>query len=132
MAGTAIEPIGDYPYSVGIHPETSWIGLKTEDLLTLNCTLNHPLYKEDAETLEMFVAGKDLESLTEHELAPWRCEAGTLTTEDSVLTRFGVRRLTVADKFARVCTKRSVHMEEGHLYWANGFLSHNQKNLVPG
>jgi hypothetical protein len=126
MAGTGIEPIGDSNYSVGIHPQTNWIGLETAELLSLNCTPNHPLYKEMG-GLAALIDGRDLDSLTEEELEPFKVRADELSVGDMVLTKLGLLALTKVEPFTRVCTKRSVHMESGHLYWANNFMAHNLK-----
>lgn len=108
MSGTVIEPLGDIEYSVGVHKETEWVRLVTEDDKTLFCTRNHPLYHD----------GKG------------RLEAQQLLVGDPLITDTGVRHLKDIDWTRRVCSKYSVHMPHGHLYYANGFLSHNQKTVI--
>jgi hypothetical protein len=126
MRGTAIEPLGESDYWVNIWPESQWIGIATQDGLTLNCTLDHPLYG-GAELLDRFLLGKDLNTLEEDALKPFLREAGAFQVGDKVLTRYGLRRVIKAERFTRVCTKRQVSMTYGHLFWANGYLSHNIK-----
>jgi hypothetical protein len=128
MSGTDVEPIGSGRLWKDIYPETNWVHLKTEDLLNLNCTYDHPLYREDAlGGLAAAVQGKTIDQYTEELLAPFRVNAEVLQVGDKVLTNFGVRALTEAYKFNRNCTKHSVHMDSGHLYLANGYISHNVK-----
>lgn len=127
MAGTAIDPIGFSNYSVATLPEENWIQVST-DTLHLNCTLNHPLYRDDDRRgLSALMQRRNLDSLTEEELAPWRVEAGSLMAGDMVLTKFGLKEVVVAEPFVSQGAKRSVHMDSGHLFWANNFLSHNVK-----
>lgn len=108
MAGTAIEPVGESPYSVGIHPQNDWVRIEA-GLYSLSCTPNHPLYAEHC----------------------GRIQARDVVVGMELLCSDGVRRVTGRDTFLRACSKRSVHLDAGHLYWANGFLSHNSKWAPP-
>jgi hypothetical protein len=40
--------------------------------------------------------------------------------------------IVVANFIRRVCSKHKVIMPKGHLFWANGILSHNTKPVNPG
>lgn len=104
MAGTSIEPVGDSPYRVEIHPHTDWIRLEAGTHV-LSCTPNHPVYAEHC----------------------GRIMARDVQVGMEVLCDDGIRKITGWDSFQRTCTKRSVHLDYGHLFFANGFLSHNIK-----
>lgn len=105
--GTHIEPLGSYgPSEIEelLHPETDWIHLEANRGLVLECTADHPLYREDK-----------------------KVKACELVEGDFVITRFGEQQLNAVYPFKRACTKVEVRMKFGHLFWANGFLSHNFK-----
>jgi hypothetical protein len=104
MSGTEIEPVGEIPYSTEVLPETEWVCLEAEDGRKLTCTLDHPLYAEEGKR-----------------------QAGTLAVGDRVIMDTGVRRLVAVGRIQRKCSKWRIVMAEGHLFWANGYLSHNSK-----
>jgi hypothetical protein len=110
MSGTDIVPLGDYDFSLEVIPETEWIHLRIEDGRDLYCTCNHPLYHA--------VKGK--------------VQADALNEGDLVITDCGEQKLTLAHPHKRKCSKHKVMMTKGHLYFANGFLSHNNKAFTPG
>jgi len=106
--GTHIEPLGSFGKSEIteiIHPQKDWWHLESDGGLVLECTPNHNMYH----------AHKG------------RVEAQTIPVGDKVITRFGEQRITKAYHFIHACNKVEVAMERGHLFWANGFLSHNIK-----
>lgn len=109
MSGTEIVPVGGIDYKLEVHKETDWVRLETEDKRVLFCTHNHPLYHDEK----------------------GRIVADALTPGDVLLMDDGVRQLKDVDWTTRVCSKHSVHMPHGHLYYANGFLSHNAKPIPP-
>jgi len=106
--GTHIEVLGSHGKSdvqEFIHPQEKWVHLETDHGLVLECTPNHMLYHE------------------EH----GKMEAQLLKEGDNVITRFGVQMLVKSYPFIHGCNKVEVKMKFGHLFWANGFLSHNNK-----
>jgi len=105
MSGTDIVPVGGIEYKIQVHKETDWVRLETEDKRVLFCTHNHPLYHDEK----------------------GRVVADSLLPGDPVLMDDGVREVKDVDWMTRVCSKHSVHMPHGHLFYANGYLSHNQK-----
>jgi len=108
MSGTDIVALGDLPFSLEVLPETQWVQLRIEDGRELCCTYDHPLYHAER--------GK--------------VRADELTEGDLVITDIGEQEITVRKFFHRKCSKHKVLMEKGHLFWANGFLSHNIKPLI--
>ena len=109
MAGTDIVTVGDFPYELKVMPETEWVHLKIEDGRELYCTYDHPLYHA--------VSGK--------------IKASMLSEGDPVITDIGEQKIVTANFSRRVCSKHCVHISRGHLFWANGFLSHNMKVWHP-
>lgn len=105
MSGTDIQPVGDIAYKLEVLPETEWVHLRIADGRELYCTYDHPLYHA--------IHGK--------------VRADSLAEGELIITDRGEQKITTANFHRRVCSKHRVHMEEGHLYWANGFLSHNYK-----
>lgn len=107
MSGTEIETLGDIPYTMDVLPETQWVHLRVENLKELYCSLDHPLFHaiEGKRRADMFSVG------------------------DLIITDEGEQRIVTAEWHRRVCSKWKLHMPKGHLYWANGYLSHNFKPL---
>lgn len=105
MSGTGIETLGNIPYTVEVIPEHSWQHLELEDGRMLNCTTNHRLFSPKF--------GKIPAEMVEQ--------------GDLLLTDTGERTVRLSTKLQRQCTKHKVIMDDGHLYYANGFLSHNVK-----
>jgi hypothetical protein len=105
MSGTDVVPVGDLEYSLQVLPETEWIHLRIEDGRELYCTYDHPLYHA--------VRGK--------------MNASMFSEGELVITDQGEQKITFAAFHQRVCSKYKVIMPKGHLFWANGFLSHNAK-----
>ena len=109
MAGTDIIPIGDISYSIEVLRETEWVHLKIEDGRELYCTYDHPLY----------------------DAVDGRVRADMLVPGRLLITDQGEQRLMSTEFHQRICSKHKVHMPTGHLFWANGFLSHNVKPISP-
>ena len=108
MVNTLIEPVHEispWDWRTVHHPETDWTQIVTDNLMSLRCTNNHPLYDDDMEQrrADWFKSGK------------W------------IATQFGPQKIADTTEFYRDCTKMEVQMKSGHLFWANGFLSHNTK-----
>lgn len=108
MSGTEIEPLGGLDYAIEVLPEFNWVQIKMEDGRVLGCTVDHPLYHA--------VNGKT--------------DAGKLVEGDLLITDVGQMPIAHIRRIQRKCSKYKVMMPKGHLYWANGLLSHNQK-VVP-
>ena len=109
MSGTEVVPLGNLEYSLEVLQETEWVHLKIEDGRELHCTYDHPLYHARSGKLRA-------DELSEGEL---------------VITDVGEQKIIVANFSRRVCSKYRVIMEKGHLFFANGFLSHNVKPNYP-
>ncbi len=106
--GTHIEPLGSYrPSEIEecIHPQREWIHIESKRGLVLEGTPNHILYHADK----------------------WKLRMDQFAKGDYVITRFGEDQITEWYPFIRDCSKVQVKMKFGHLFWANGFLSHNVK-----
>lgn len=109
MSGTDIVPLGGIEYTLKVHGEREWVRLESEDGKVLCCTRNHPLYTENR----------------------GRTVADLLMPGDMLIMDSGVRGLKAVDWFTKNCSKHSVHMPNGHLFYANGYLSHNAKPFIP-
>src|SRR6267142_3723626 len=105
IKGTSIVPLGGIAFETEEQEERNWVWLKSDDGRELTCTHNHPLYREDS----------------------GRIEAAHLQIGDLVIMDNGMRSVVDMDQFTQSGTKVSVHMMEGHLFLANGWLSHNVK-----
>ena len=105
MSGTEVIALGDSTPSLEVLPETHWVHLRTADLRDLYCTFDHPLYHAQR----------------------GRTRADELVVGDLIITDTGEQKLVTAEYKKRVCSKYRVHIPNGHLYWANGYLSHNFK-----
>jgi hypothetical protein len=105
MSGTEIETLGELPYVVKSYDEFTWLHIVDEDDNWLNCTTDHPLYHA----------------------SEGRVNASDLAEGDLVITKRGEREIVQIKSLHKKWLKNEVLMEKGHLYWANGFLSHNVK-----
>lgn len=105
MAGTDIETLGAIEYQCEVHPESNWLKITVIDGRHLACTVDHPLF----------------------ESTMGRIEAQQVHVGDLLIMDNGERAVASVEPLMRVCSKWEVKMPDGHLYWANGFLSHNQK-----
>jgi hypothetical protein len=108
MLGTDIEPLGNAEYTTKHYPQSDWIRiLAAGNPRMLNCTPDHRLYHADK--------GK--------------IRADEFVVDDWIITEHGEKKIVELEPFTRVCTKVEVVMQRGHLFWANGFMSHNVKSL---
>jgi len=105
MKGTTIVTLGGIVFQTEEHEERNWVWLKSDDGRELTCTANHPLYHEGL----------------------GRVHASQLQIGDPVIMDNGVRYVADVDQFTQLDSKVCVHMAEGHLFLANGWLSHNTK-----
>jgi hypothetical protein len=105
MVNTHIKPMGENQTYITRHAQqTDWVNLAIDGFGNLSCTPNHPLYTpEKQQRADQFKAG------------------------DWILTACGEMKLDEVRTFYRDCTKMQVEMPVGHLFYANGFLSHNAK-----
>jgi hypothetical protein len=106
--GTLIEPLGDSPYRTEEHDETHWVEIWTANGFKLRGSQEHPVFTVHGGKTPLI----------------------EVNVGDKVLTKLGESRVTchfhiIAKDFPE--TKVSVHMDEGHLFYANGILSHNRK-----
>lgn len=107
--GTEIDPLGPIKpdeWRTEMTAQDDWFALGTQRGLRLDCTPSHPLYTDNGKTI-----------------------AETVKVGDWVITEIGMDKLTKVDTWKHRCTKQQVFMNYGHLYWANGFLSSNAKNM---
>ncbi len=113
MLGTQITPLGNESYDTENYRQEDWVRIETEPggVFTrgLNCTPNHPLYdSEQGKVDASFFLGKDRWIITDH----------------------GEEKVVRTTQFIRACTKVRVKMRTGHVFFANGFMSHNAKNQL--
>lgn len=104
MLGTEILPLGDSKWWTQEFPEAEWFRLFTSSGRELSATPNHPVYTARAGQTELRDVRKG----------------------DIVVTVNGEERVEDIRSFQRPGVKVCVHMDAGHLYWANGILSHNK------
>lgn len=104
MAGTEIETLGGFEYETDVLGNNDWVYLKAKNGYELFCTAMHELYH------------------AQH----GKIAADKLTEGDIVITDAGEQELVQAQWTTRKCSLWRVKMKQGHLYWANGFLSHNK------
>jgi hypothetical protein len=105
MQGTDIETLGDSPYSTQIIKCNDWWHICVEGGHSLNCTPNHPLYTAQGN----------------------RIEAQDVKVGMRLTHKEGDLRVLESYAHRRACSKIHVVMETLHLFYANGFLSHNYK-----
>lgn len=105
IEGTEILAL-DGAFNYHFEDESSWISVTTENDLQLTASASHLLYSRRGLV---------------------RIE--NLTKDDFLVTKLGesqVQRIEVSTKLAR---KLVIEVPSGHLYWANGILSHNLKKV---
>lgn len=106
MSGTDIEPMfPEWEYETRVHPQSDWVRIISESGESVNVVEGHRFYFPDGE--------------------PVRVE--NLKGGDWLVHKKADMKLLDVRRFVRVCTKWEVVMKRGHMYFANGFLSHNQK-----
>lgn len=110
MLGTHLKALGNEEIETVNRRQTDWVRIETEPggVFTrgLNCTPNHPLYdSEQGKVDASFFVGK----------SRW------------IITEYGEEKITNTTQFIRDCTKVEARMKSGHIFFANGFMSHNIK-----
>jgi len=112
MLGTNIKTLGGHNYDTQNYLQEDWVRIESEPggVFTrgLNCTPNHWLFdSEQGRVQANFFVGKNR----------W------------IITEWGEEKITNTTRFIKDCTKQEVKMREGHLYFANGYMSHNMPKL---
>ena len=127
MNGTFVDPIGDYgSMRQEIVGHNYWISIVTDNGRQLSGTYDHPVYAcWDDDVQNMVDACKDFD---EQKADLFRTPMEFVEMGMHVMTNDGPAKVINWYKFSRACSKRVVHMERGHLFWANGILSHNKMN----
>lgn len=105
MVGTDIEPLGDAGVRYEHLAQTEWVQIVVNCGWQLTATPNHIIYSDRKGQTQM----------------------RALEIGEYVITKIGVQSVVAKHEFERSCMKEAVHMERGHLFWANGILSHNIK-----
>lgn len=108
MLGTPIEPLGTSPWHQQQLQQHEWVRVFTDKGRELIATPDHPIYTSRAGRTEMRDVRKG----------------------DYVVTITGEEKVIEKKDFVRPGFKVRVMMDEGHLFWANGILSHNIKALL--
>lgn len=130
MTGTDIDPIGDYgSMSKEILGQFQWTGIQTDNLRSLNGTPDHPVYACTSDNLAAMQAA--MQTLTEESMAPFLIQLQYVGTGMYIAAAEGTEKITSVRQFNRTCSKICVHMERGHLFYANGILSHNKAANIP-
>lgn len=104
IEGTIIESLGGSEVQTELIEEMNWSIIETESGHTLTASSSHLLY-------------------TRRGLVP----ISTLTPDDFVVTQKGESKVVIASTRVKAAKKMSIHIPDGHLYWAGGILSHNLK-----
>lgn len=104
MKGTEIVAIGNSQWWTAESMQNEWFRMVTDSGRELMATPDHPIYTSRAGRTEMRDVRKG----------------------DLILTVLGEERVADIRPFQRPGVKVSVHMDAGHLFWANGVLSHNK------
>jgi hypothetical protein len=104
LVGTTIDTLDDMPFERKELSENYWIRVRLANGAQLQATRNHPVYTDQGKV-----------SLT------------TVMVGEELITDAGLIRVVAKDYIEESGTKWQVIMPKGHLYWANGILSHNFK-----
>ena len=106
IKGTQIVTLGKSPFALEESFENRWVTITLQDGRHLTCTYDHPLFTSQN----------------------GRCEADHIAAGDLMLTDTGeCKVISVVFNDVQPAQKVCVRMEYGHLFYANGFLSHNLK-----
>ena len=108
MLGTLIEEFQGFPYSTINVPCSDWWRIEAGGAC-VNCVPEHRFYDAKGNPKQ----AKDFE------IGDW------------IIRKNGDFQVTESYGFMRACTKVDVRMSKLHLYWANGFLSSNNKIFDP-
>jgi hypothetical protein len=86
--------------------QEEWVEIKLADGRTLTATPRHPVYSDAGKTpLQLISCGEE------------------------IITDRGMVEVVEKREIQKSATKLAVYLLTGHLYWANGILSHNYKEL---
>lgn len=107
MLGTEVVTLGAIDYAAVHYPCSEWVHIQADYPRSLTCTPDHPLYHASKGKIR----AKDFE------------------IGDFIITNVGEREVLDVHHLRRSCTKVQVQMDHGHLFWANGYLSHNLKKF---
>ena len=103
LEGTTIFPLSGDP-TIKKSEQVEWVEIKLADGRVLIATPKHPIYSDAGKTpLNLISCGEEI-----------------ITDKGMVAV---VEKRTVQNK----AIKLAVYLPTGHLYWANGILSHNLK-----
>ncbi|KKN54400.1 hypothetical protein LCGC14_0592980 [marine sediment metagenome] len=104
LVDTAIVTLGAQPFLRQELAETYWSEIHLKDGRKLRGTRNHPVYTERG-----------------------KVSLSTVGIGSLLITDVGLVEVVANDYVEEAGTKWQVIMPRGHLYWANGILSHNLK-----
>jgi hypothetical protein len=102
--GTQIVPLGQHAHGTSFLND-EWVTIETDNGCRLTATPSHPVYTDRA--------GKT--------------PLAEVVEGDFVVTRAGSARVVRVERERFPAQAVRVEMHTGHLYWANGILSHNVK-----
>jgi hypothetical protein len=103
LEGTNIVPLGVSALSYK-EPNTEWVEIELEDGRTLTATPDHPIYCDRGKT-----------------------PLGQIEIGEEVITDCGMVRVARKEFKTFPANKECISMPKGHLYYANGIMSHNFK-----
>ena len=104
LVDTTITTLGNLPFTRQELAETYWSEIHLKDGRKLRGTRNHPVYTERG-----------------------KVSLSTVGIGSRLITDTGLVEVVANDYVEEEGTKWRVVMPRGHLYWANGILSHNLK-----
>ena len=104
LVGTDVATLGDLPHERKELDETYWVQVTLKDGRQLQATRNHPVYSERG-----------------------KISLATVPIGGKLITDVGLVEVAKKIYILEPGTKWQVIMPKGHLYWANGILSHNLK-----
>lgn len=105
LQGSLITTLGGLSCETEELQEDNWIRVEADDRSALLCTYDHPLFH--------VYRGKT--------------RADQICVDDPLIMANGIRYVRSLDRIKKPCVKLRIRMKDGHLYFANGFLSSNLK-----
>jgi hypothetical protein len=106
IEGTLVEPLDNMPCTRHLVDACEWWTVRTENGCELTAVPQHQVYTDRGK-----IAMQDVD------------------LSDYAVTKRGVSRVVFVQPSTRIARKIYTQMPEGHLYWANGILSHNLKPI---
>ena len=103
-AGTTVEPLGENAVFIRREFASLWVRVETANGCVLDAVPEHPVYTDRGKT-----------------------QVQHLKVGEDVITKEGMSRVVSIECIAEDDDKLVVTLDQGHLYWANGILSHNRK-----